>query len=45
MDGKLYGFYRAVVESNVDPEKRERVKARIRGIHTNKKTKDVKEGI
>jgi len=39
------GFYRAVVEENVDPEKRGRVRVRIWGLHTEKKTKSDTEGV
>jgi hypothetical protein len=41
----INGFYRGVVEDNEDPEKRGRVRARIFGIHTEKKTKTKTEGI
>ena len=41
----LNGFYRGVVEDNVDPEKRGRVRARIWGLHTPNKTKTTKDGI
>ena len=46
MSGKqLFGMYRAVCEFNEDSEKRGRIKARIWGLHTDKKTKSVTEGI
>ena len=41
----MFGMYRAVVEENDDPEKRGRVRVRIWGLHTEKKTKSVTEGI
>lgn len=41
----LNSFFRAVVEDNNDPEKRGRVRVRIWGLYTEKKTKTVKEGI
>lgn len=41
----LNGFYRAVVEDNNDPDKRGRVRVRIWGLHTEKKTKSKTEGI
>ncbi len=41
----LNGFYRAVVEDNTDPDKRGRVRVRIWGLHTEKKTKSDTEGI
>ena len=41
----LNGFYRAVVEDNNDPDKRGRCRVRIWGLHTEKKTKSVTEGI
>ena len=41
---KLNGFYRGVVEDNVDPDKRGRVRARIRGIHTKTKVKSDLDG-
>lgn len=44
-DGKLYGFFRGIVESNEDPEKRGRVRVRIWGLHTDKKTKTLTDGI
>lgn len=42
---KLNGFYRGVVEDNVDPDKRGRVRARIWGIHTKTKVKSDLDGI
>lgn len=45
MSKQLFGFYRAVVEDNNDPDKRGRVRVRIWGLHTDKKTKTVKEGV
>lgn len=42
---ELNGFYRGVVEDNKDPEVRGRVRARIWGIHTDKKVKTDTEGI
>jgi hypothetical protein len=45
LTGKLFGFYRAVVEDNNDPLRAGRVRARIFGLHTEKKVKDVTEGI
>jgi len=46
LSGKqLFGMYRAVVEDAVDPEKRGRVRVRIWGLHTDKKTKSATEGI
>lgn len=44
-DGKFNSFYRAVVEDNIDPEKRGRVRVRIWGLHTEVKEKGPKEGI
>jgi len=41
----INGFFRGVVEDNDDPEKRGRVRARIFGIHTERKTKTKTEGI
>jgi hypothetical protein len=41
----MNSFYRAVVEDNVDPQKRGRVRVRIWGLHTEKKIKTEKEGI
>ena len=41
----MNGFYRAIVEDNNDPTKRGRVRVRIWGLHTDKLTKTVKEGI
>jgi hypothetical protein len=43
--GKFHGFYRAVVEDNIDPKKMGRVRVRIWGLHTEKKTKTATEGI
>ena len=45
MNTELKGFYRGVVEDNLDPEKRGRVRARIWGIHTKTKIKTKAEGI
>ena len=42
---RLNGFYRGVVEDNVDPLKAGRVRVRIHGIHTAKKVKSTTEGI
>jgi phage baseplate assembly protein gpV len=42
---KLNGFWRGVVEDNVDPLKAGRVRVRIHGIHTPKKLKSDIEGI
>jgi len=42
---KLFGFYRGVVEDNTDPEKAGRVRIRVFGLHTEKKTKTEIEGI
>ena len=42
---KMYGFFRAVVEDNNDPEKAGRVRVRIFGIHTSQLRKTVDEGI
>ena len=42
---KLYGFYRGVVEDNNDPLKVGRLRARIHGLHTEKKQKSETEGI
>lgn len=44
-DGKLHGFFRGVIEDNLDPELRGRVRARIWGVHTEKKQKTLTEGI
>lgn len=44
-DGKLRDIYRGVVEDNLDPELRGRVRARIWGRHTDKKVKTLIEGI
>lgn len=42
---KLNGFYRGVVEDNIDPDKKGRVRARIWGIHTKTKVKSDFDGI
>lgn len=42
---KLNGFYRGVVEDNDDPKKAGRVRVRIFGLHTEKKSKKDTEGI
>lgn len=42
---KLFGFYRGVVEDNNDPQKAGRVRARVFGLHTEKKSKVETEGI
>ena len=42
---KLFGFYRGVVEDNNDPLKAGRVRIRVFGLHTEKKSKDETEGI
>jgi hypothetical protein len=42
---RLTGFFRGVVEDNVDPLKAGRVRARIHGVHTPKKLKTELEGI
>ena len=42
---KLYGFHRGVVEDRVDPLKSGRVRIRIHGLHTAKKSKSDIEGI
>jgi len=44
-DGTLYGFYRGVVEDNNDPLKMGRVRVRVWGLHTDKKSKSNTEGI
>jgi hypothetical protein len=45
ISGQLNGFYRGVVEDNLDPEKRGRVRVRIFGVHTKQKIKTKTEGI
>jgi hypothetical protein len=42
---KLTGFYRGVVEDNVDPKKAGRIRVRVFGLHTEKKLKVETEGI
>jgi len=42
---KLNGFYRGVVEDNIDPKKAGRVRIRIHGIHSPKKIKTERDGI
>jgi hypothetical protein len=42
---RLNGFYRGVVEDNVDPLKAGRVRVRIHGLHTPNKVKTELEGI
>jgi hypothetical protein len=42
---KFYGFYRGLVEKIDDPEGMGRVRCRIMGIHSQKKVKQLKEGI
>lgn len=42
---RLTGFYRGVVEDNVDPLKAGRVRVRIFGLHTEKTVKSETEGI
>jgi hypothetical protein len=45
LTGKLNGFYRGVVEDNNDPLKVGRCRIRVWGVHTEKKNKDIYEGI
>jgi len=45
IDSKLYGFYRGVVEDNNDPLRVGRVRVRIWGLHTERKSRIATEGI
>ena len=45
MMGQINGFFRGVVEDNVDPEKRGRCRIRVFGLHTPQKVKTKQEGI
>lgn len=42
---RLGGFFRGVVEDNIDPLKAGRVRVRIHGVHTSKKIKSETDGI
>jgi len=42
---RMYGIYRGIVEDRNDPEQAGRVRVRVWGLHSNLRTKDLREGI